>query len=731
MSDKILVEYQVNVAGLKAEMKEVESSFKEAEKVGTNSAKNVGSEFKNVEDKTKSLKSQLRELKAQLANATDPKDIERLAKAAGKLTDQIEDASDAAKVFASESKFEQVGNALGSIGSKLRNLDFKGAADQSKLLVSATKSITFSEALGGVKQLGSTLLNVGKSLLLNPIFLIGAAIVGIIANFDKLANSGGLIGKVFGFIGDVVGGVKDGFLSLTDAIGLTDTAANEAAENIQQAYADLSEKIEKQYGRIIKIAKASGKETVDIERKKVLELLILNQQQYANFRDNLVRQGRTLDELSDEELKKLKDLGNQKADLLAENEVLYRSKLEDDKKKQFDLEKIYNDKLIELQKTLRDLRVQNLSDDYEKERQVIQNNFNDQAQKYQGQNDIIKELEIKKNNELADVNTKYGKVVIQNADKLIEILNQSVSNGADAELKVNLDKNIAILNSKKELTSEEIALEKQKQEQIKQIQSAAFQFAADLANSLAQIKQNNIQDEINDVNERKDFEIAALDEQLSKGIISREQYDKKKEAIDKKARDKERVLKIEAFEAQKQAAIISTLINTATAIVAQLANPTPYVGFVLAALAAASGAAQLAVINSQPTPKFAKGGKVNGKLHSQGGTLIEAERDEWVIKRNESIKNDSLLDAINKGKGQKYIYEMYVAPALKEQLKKHQNNKDNTFASNIAQSMLLNSGQFKDVNILESLKMNRRADKENIKYLAQIISQNNNNPRSW
>lgn len=726
MSDKILVEYQVNVSGLKAEMKEVEASFKEAEKVGSSSAKNVGNEFKNVEDKTKSLKTQLRELKAQLANATDPKDIERLAKAAGKLTDQIEDASDAARVFASESKFEQVGNALGSVGTKLRNLDFKGAADQSKLLVSATKSITFSEALGGVKQLGATLLNVGKSLLLNPIFLIGAAIVGIISNFDKLANAGGIVGKVFGFIGDVVGAVKDGFLGLTDAIGLTDTAANEAAENIQKAYSDLSGKIEKQYGRIVKIAKASGKETVDIERKKVLELLILNQRQYASFRDNLVKQGKTIDDLSEEELKKLNDLGDQKADLLAENESLYRNTLEQEKKKQFDLEKIYNDKLIELQKTLRDLRVGNLADDYERERQVIQNNFNDQAKKYQGQNDIIKELEIKKNNELADINTKYGKVVIQNADKLIEILNQSVSNGADAELKVNLDKNIAILNAKKELTAEEIAIEKEKEEAIKKLKQSSFQFAGDLSNTLAQIQQNNIQSQIQLVGEQKDAEIAALDDQLAKGLISRQDYDRKKEVIDSRAREKERQLKREAFEAQKQAAIINTLINTASAIVAQL--NVPYVGFALAALAAASGAAQLAVIESQPTPKFAKGGKVNGKLHSQGGTFIEAEKDEWIIKRNESIKNDSLLDAINKGKGQKYIYEMYVAPALKEQLKK---NKDSSFASNIAQSMLLNSGNFKDGNILNSLKMNRKADKENIEYLAQVISQNNSNSRNW
>lgn len=152
--------------------KSVDKFGKDSKKAYDDAAKgpeSYGKKTDEVVTKTQSLKSKLRELKAELADATDPEDIIRLSKEAGKLADQIGDASDAAAVFATDSPFEAIGNSIGSVGSKLRNLDFKGAADQSKLLVAATKSLTFKEAIGGVKDLGTTLVNMGKSLLMNPI----------------------------------------------------------------------------------------------------------------------------------------------------------------------------------------------------------------------------------------------------------------------------------------------------------------------------------------------------------------------------------------------------------------------------------------------------------------------------------------------------------------------------------------------------------------------------------
>lgn len=169
-----------SVSDLNKEVKDVGKNAKDSFGVAAKASKATEDGIEKINQKTVSLKAQLRILKSELANATDPKDVERLARKAGELEDKIGDASDAAKVFASDSKFEQVGNALGSITSKLQNLDFSGAVDQSKLLLAATKSITFKDATEGIKELGSTLLNVGKSLLTNPLFILAGIIAAVV-----------------------------------------------------------------------------------------------------------------------------------------------------------------------------------------------------------------------------------------------------------------------------------------------------------------------------------------------------------------------------------------------------------------------------------------------------------------------------------------------------------------------------------------------------------------------
>lgn len=733
MSDKILVEYEVSVNGLRAQMKEVQESFKATEKAGEDSAKGVSNEFKKAGESTKSLKTQLRELKAQLANATDPKEIERLAKAAGKLTDQLEDATDAAKVFASESKFEQVGNALGSIVSKLRNLDFKGAADQSKLLVSATKSITFSEALGGIKQLGSTLLNVGKSLLMNPIFLIGGAVTAIIANFDKLANSGGLVGKIFSFIGTAVDGVKNSFLTLTDAIGLTDTAANDAAENVQKYFDKVYERTKKQGDRLIALKKAQGKDTFNEEFTQIVKERLLLEDQFLNYKNNLARQGKSFDDFSEEEIKKIEEFGDRKADLSLRQSQLVYAKDKELKDKVAKDNKELNEKLIQQEKELRDLQASLIEDEKSRQLAELVNNFTDIKDSHKGQKDFLLALETKYQIDRDAIIKKYDDKEKADNEALFQEAIKVAEAASDKETKIYEDQ----YNEKKELrkrdAADAIEKEKETQQAIEQLRKSTFDFTSNLVSSLSQIQQNNIESQILLSQEQKDSEIADLDSQLSKKIITQEQYDIKKAAIEKKNREKERQLKIQAFEAQKQAAYIQTIISTAQGIANALTAQPVYVAAALAAIAAATGAAQLQVISSQPTPKFAKGVVDLKGSGTKNSDSIHAmlSRGESVITADATATDRALFEAFNKGKGKKYIYEMYVAPALKEQLKKHNSSKDSDFASSIANSMILNSGSFKDSNILDSLKMSRMADKENIKLLVKAIKQNNYNPRSW
>jgi len=134
-----------------------------------------------------SMKAELRSLKAEIASATDPAQMEALAKKAGELSDRIKDANDAVNVFASGSKFEQISNSFSGITSSLASLDFEEASQKSQVFANNLGKIgkaDISGALKGitgmVKTLGSAFVKLGLQILANPMFLLVAVIVAIV-----------------------------------------------------------------------------------------------------------------------------------------------------------------------------------------------------------------------------------------------------------------------------------------------------------------------------------------------------------------------------------------------------------------------------------------------------------------------------------------------------------------------------------------------------------------------
>lgn len=724
MADEIIVKYKADVEGLKADLKTVQTELKTTETVATNAADKTTESFNNTTQSTKSLRTQLKELKAQLANATDPKDIERLAKAAGKLTDQIEDATDAAKVFASESKFEQIGNAFGSVVSKLRNLDFSGAVAQSKLLVSTSKSLTFKEALGGVKDLGVTLANVGKSLLLNPIFLIGAAVTGIIANFDKLKNSGGVVGKVFSVIGDIIGGVKDGLEDFANAIGLVDTETGAFFDKLIEKSNNIAKNQADTIDRLIKLRQAEGKATVDLE--------ILKQKQIANTAriefETLAKKAKATQDDSQETKDRLQELLKIQADALYEQDLIEKKARTEKAKKDAEANKKALEEAKALQKVLRDLTTQNIQGNYAREKQILDDKLADDTEKYKNNEEIKKQLRIKYNNDIKALDKKWYEDYYNELMPKVESGEKDI---ADVRINATIDANNKILASIDKSDKDRIAKEKETQEAIKQIRTEALNFLSDTLNQYAQTQQNIINQQIADNKEQSNEAIATLDNELATKQISQEVYNQRKAEIEKKAAEEEAKLRRRAFESQKQAAYIQAIISTAQGVANALTVTPAQLVPAYIAIALATGAAQIATISSQPTPKFEKGGVVGGKRHSQGGTIIEAEVDEYVINRNDAIKHFNLVDAINSGNADEFINKHYIAPVLKEQQKRYSEIKDSAFADNIINSMLLNSGQFKDSNLLESLKRSRQSDRENAIFIVKELTKRTSNSRSW
>ena len=150
--------------------------------------KQLGTAFDSADNAGKSLKGQLRELQAQLAN-TDPQTqkYRDLSKAAGELKDKIQDAAQAVGTQAGGA-FEKVGGSLGLVTSRIASLDFQGAAEGAKLLAQNITEIKPGDIANGVKSIGTAFASIGKALLTNPIFLIGASIAAAVVYAEELLS---------------------------------------------------------------------------------------------------------------------------------------------------------------------------------------------------------------------------------------------------------------------------------------------------------------------------------------------------------------------------------------------------------------------------------------------------------------------------------------------------------------------------------------------------------------
>lgn len=702
-TDKIVVDYEANVKGFTAQLKTVQVEMAKTEKSGVDAANKTTESFVKTEVAAKSLKTQLKELKAQLAIATDPKDVERLAKAAGEIKNKLDDATKAAQIFASDSKFEQVGTALRGIAGNLLSLNFKQAADQSKLLVAASKQITFKEALGGVKDLGTTLLNIGKSLLSNPLFLLGTAITVIISNFDKLKNAGGAIGSFFTGIGNLITGVTNGITAMSDAIGLTNSTASLFAETQKKNAEETKKYIDDVTEQIIKNNQAAlialGRLTEGESARKASR-----DKFNAEFKAEFIKQ--------QQEIAALREIFDKETDsMLAEtafNRASRERKLEQDELKIKDahavklnyITELYQSEQFKLNadgiKAKRDEQAKADADELRAKKEQAKKLLEDNTPK------VIAELNDTRTEDQAFYNAK-----VQAFNDL-----QALQDEAEKEASDSGDR---ITDKVKQDLKERLEAERKAEEEKQAIIAESERFIIQSLNAIGEINKRRTDARLEESQEAASVELAILDEQLKKRLISQEQYDIKKANLEKDVKKREAEIKRKQFENDKQLALIEAAINTAVAVTKALPN------YALAAIVAFAGAAEIALIASQPTPKFEKGGKVKGKRHSEGGVIVEAEKDEWVINRTQSIKHDKLLESINKGKVESFINEVYLAPVLRKQIQKHEESKNKSFANNIANSILLKQ-YLNDGNILESLKKSRKNDQEIAMFLVKNLN---------
>jgi hypothetical protein len=206
-------------------------------------------------------------------------------------------------------------------------------------------------------------------------------------------------------------------------------------------------------------------------------------------------------------------------------------------------------------------------------------------------------------------------------------------------------------------TQEKIRQERDKSK--KKAIDDAFEIAnatLDVFGSIIQLQQIQSQQRIEQIDAASQKELEAID----KSAQTEAEKQRQRDALNLRTQRQIAAEKTKQAQNEKTLAIFTAVINTAAEVTKNIANP------VLAAITAAAGLAQIAIISSQPIPKFKKGGAVGGRSHEAGGTLIEAEKGEYVVNKVSVSQHRKALDAMNTSSAafRKYIDEKYVRPAI-------------------------------------------------------------------
>jgi hypothetical protein len=191
MAEPIVRSFVIDTSESEQNLKELNVTIQATDAAinqGAQAFDNVAVAQDEVVASSKSLKAQLRDLQAQLANTEpDSAKYRELAAAAGELKDRMQDAAQAVGTQAGGA-LEKVGGSLGLVTSRIASLDFQGASDAAQQLAKNISDVKPSDITNGVKDLGKAFGAVGKALLTNPIFLIGAAIAAAIVYSEELLS---------------------------------------------------------------------------------------------------------------------------------------------------------------------------------------------------------------------------------------------------------------------------------------------------------------------------------------------------------------------------------------------------------------------------------------------------------------------------------------------------------------------------------------------------------------
>ena len=686
INDKVVEGAQESAKKVKGYFGNIASSFSaafsggEVKKALDNQAKaidNLGKSGKSLTGQLRGLKQELAALEAAGQDGTDA--FNKLLISAAKLEDQIGDTRDRVRILASDTfKFDAAVGATQALASGFELA--QGAAalfgSESEDLQKALLKVQAATAVAnGVQQIAAlvTQESAVKTAVLTAAQAAYAAVVGTSTGalrLFKLAIAGTGIGLLVLALSELVGY----FMQLQSESAKTQTVferfkstfanAKTAIEGYRDAIIDAQSRIDVALGRTTKTeadVNKTRREGYKQVEKDLRDLVIAQELLRIEYKRE-VAASKDANASFEDRIKATNRAQQKLKELNAVEAAANSARAEGQKSVELTVKA-----LIEEEKATE--RAQAAKDDNKKKTKEVGLEYvklSETLDEYiKKQNDNVK-LEVG----LTELNTKTFEESFQSriyflqaeqaaGDKSLETKIQIIKAEGNAR-KAALDLNEDYANRVKIIDAEtQKAITDTIDAETKKRIDLAFQYAkavTDVFISLNELSKQQSENRIADIQATNAAQLNAINatDQLERDKA------KQRLALEKRTQSAIANEKIKQARQDKALAIFQASISTARAITEALPN------IPLSILVGIAGAIQIAAIAAKPLPKFEKGGLIGGKLHSQGGTLIEAEQGEYMVNRRQSARHRRELDAMNHSTEafRRMIDEKYVRPAL-------------------------------------------------------------------
>ena len=635
------------------------------------SGKGGTEQFRQLTLEAARLEDQIGDTRARVANlASDTFKFDAAVQATQGLAAGFEIAQGAAALFGSESEDLQKALLKVQAATAIAN----GVQQVANLLLeeSKIKTLVLTNAQAAYATVVGTSTGAMKAfriaLAATGIGLLVVGLIALVENFDKVKRA--LENSIPGFkeVSNAIGGVVDTIKEWVGASGEAERAGSafDAATKKQNAAADA---VVKSYERRIDVEKAAGRSTTQLEIEREQAVIAANEKILKDYRSK----SSEIVQLDEEEKQKAVQLAKDAADAIAESQnniLVIRTEAAkkaadiaaEAAKKQAEIElevakasresiNKLDEQNAEFNKNLRlsieqeyQKELQKLAEEKKKRDEEIAKSFESiNEELLDGQINRLKRLEA----EEGSTSERRIQLIELESKKQTDAIRLTVDDKAKADnqiLLIEAETQKAIREEKKKTRDEEL-------DNLLNITQAT----ANVLGQIIELQAVQSQRRIDEINATSEAEKLAIE----KSTLNEAQKQRKLEALELRTAQKVAAEKRRQAVAEKANAIFQATIGTAVAVASAK-------GPILKALALASGLAQIALIASQPIPKFKKGGMVGGRSHEAGGTLIEAERGEYVVNKNSVMRNRRELDAINTSSAafRRLIDERYVRPAI-------------------------------------------------------------------